>query len=200
MVKDVFTEIYNGKKWPSKESVSGRGSDLDQTSIIRLAIPKLLNNYSVQSLLDIPCGDMNWWPHITGIERLDYMGADIVEAIINDNKIRFPQLRFGVLDIINDDLPKVDLIFTRDCLGHFSNANVEKALANIKRSGSKYLLATTFYNPHWKIDVDIEDGGWRPINLIQQFGMGWPLELINEKLRAANGAYADKSLGLWRIN
>ena len=48
------------------------------------------------------------------------------------------------MDLINDDLPKVDLIIVRDCLVHFSNKDIFKAIENIKQSKSKYLLVTTF--------------------------------------------------------
>jgi SAM-dependent methyltransferase len=200
MTKSIFTKIYQQNGWTSKESVSGPGSTLHQTSNIRLELPILLNNYSVQSVLDIPCGDFNWWPHTTFISDFTYIGADIVPELVTQNQKRFPKGDFRVLDIINDKLPKVDMIFTRDCLGHLSNANVEKALANIKASGSKYLMATSFFNPHWKTDADIPDGGWRPINLAVQFKLGEPILYIDEKLYEAEGAYRDKSLGLWRIN
>jgi hypothetical protein len=129
-----------------------------------------------------------------------YIGGDIVSEIIAQNKKKYPNIDFRTLNIITDKLPKVDLIFCRDCLGHFSNENVEKALTNIKASGAKYLMATTYYDPKWLIDTDIPDGGWRPINLIKQFGLEEPIILINEDLTAADRVYHDKSLGMWKIN
>ena len=48
------------------------------------------------------------------------------------------------MDLVNDELPKVDLIFCRDCLFHLPNDMILKALENIYKSKSKYLLTTTF--------------------------------------------------------
>lgn len=194
-MKDVFTRHYQNNFWANDESVSGSGSTAQATKMVRLVMPQLLKWYNVQSVLDIPCGDLNW---ATKIKWPAYIGADIVEELIAANLERYPELDLRVLDITRDALPRVDLILCRDLLGHLSNADVKRALTNIKRSGSKYLLATTF--PQHTTVGDIETGHWRPINLASLFGLPDPIEYVNEMCTTANGRFADKSLGLWRID
>lgn len=102
---------------------------------------------------------------------------------------------FVVLDLIESEFPTVDLVLCRDCLVHFSDRLVKKAVANIKRSQSKYLLTTTF--PRHSTNARIVTGNWRPINLCAPpFSFPEPMLLIDERESAPND---DKRLGLWRI-
>ncbi|MEO6490246.1 MAG: hypothetical protein ABIO04_09925, partial [Ferruginibacter sp.] len=107
--------------------------------------------------------------------------------------------KFQVLDLIIDQLPQSDIIINRDCLVHLSFADIFSALKNIKSSGCKYLLTTTFTD-HPK-NTDIITGSWRTINLQQPpFNFPIPLLMINENCTESNGDYKDKSMGLWEIS
>jgi hypothetical protein len=81
---------------------------------------------------------------------------------------------------------------------HLSFANVERALANMARSGATWLITTTFTD--WGENADCEDGDWRALNM-QSAPFFWPRPeaLINEDCREGEGGWADKSLGLWRF-
>lgn len=164
-VSKVFVNIFETNKWASKESVSGTGSEIKVTGLIRESLPGLLENYEIKSMLDLPCGDFNWMKEVN-LDGIEYTGADIVPKLIEDNKVKYPNFNFEVMDVITSELPKVDLIMVRDCLVHLTNDNVKKALNNIKKSGSKYLLTTSFID---KDNVsDIQNGQWRPINLTRK--------------------------------
>jgi hypothetical protein len=92
----------------------------------------------------------------------------------------------------------VDLVLCRDCLVHLSFANIHHAIANLKRSGTCWLLTTTF--PDASANRDIDDGDWRVLNLqYAPFLFPAPLAVINEGCTEAGGDYADKSLALWRV-
>jgi len=195
-LKEVFTKIYENNLWTSQESKSGLGSELKSTEVIRRELPELFKKFEIKSVLDIPCGDFNWMQHVD-MTNVDYIGADIVEKMIDSNKNNFVNVEFKVLDLTESELPKVDLIFVRDLLGHFNYQNVNKALQNIIRSGSKYLLTTSF--TRWHYNVDIENGGWRPINLMLQPFSLKPIYLINEDCFEGNGQYNDKCLLLFEI-
>ena len=195
-IKKIFTEIYEKNLWTSKESNSGLGSELKSTEVIRQEIPEVIKKFNIKSVLDIPCGDFNWMNHID-LTDVNYIGADIVESLIENNKKKFDGVNFQVLDITQDTLPKVDLIFARDILGHFTYENINKSIKNIINSGSKYLLTTSFTK--WHYNVDIKDGEWRPINLmIPPFKMK-PIYLINENCREGGTDYNDKCLLLFDI-
>jgi hypothetical protein len=78
------------------------------------------------------------------------------------------------MDLIKDDLPKVDMIMVRDCFIHLSNPLITKALENIKRSGSTYLLTNSF--PDMKENMNIKTGTWRRVNFdIAPFNLPKPV-------------------------
>ena len=193
-----FAYIHERNLWEGAESRSGAGSGLDETETLRRELPGLLARLGVRELLDVPCGDFQW------LSKTDlacaYTGADIVPALVAENQARFGGAgrRFLALDLTRDPLPEADAVLCRDCLVHLSFPNIERALANIRRSGARRLLATTF--PETAANRDIEDGDWRPLNLaLPPFGLGAPAELLVEGCREAGGAYADKALGVWRL-
>ncbi len=198
--EQVFSTIYRENYWGGRDSVSGTGSAAAQTGAIIRELPKLLEELRAASILDIPCGDFHWMDKLEW-RGVAYTGADIVAEIIENNRKHHEKsgISFLKLDLIGDELPRVDLVFCRDCLVHFSFADVFKALRNICRSESKYLLTTTF--PERKKNHDIVTGQWRVLNLEKPpFNLPRPLKIITEECTEEQGAYADKSLALWKID
>ncbi|UCS91983.1 class I SAM-dependent methyltransferase [Echinicola marina] len=199
--KEIFEEINGKNTWGSKESVSGKGSEIKHTRILLRKLNILNQELRIKSMLDAPCGDFNWMKNLDR-EGIKYTGMDIVEDVINKLSDEYADesvLIFKKGNIIEDQLPKVDLIFCRDCLVHFSFSDIDKTLRNFKNSGSKYLLTTTYGAR--KINRDIATGGWRPINLeITPFNLGTPLKVIKENNTDDNGLYFDKSMALWELS
>lgn len=192
----AFGATYRAKKRGVHESRSGSGSNLMQTRVIRNALPILIQELGCRSLLDLPCGDF-YWMRTVNLD-VDYTGGDIVDEIIERNAELYggAKRKFIRVDLIRDDLPKADLVICRDCLVHFPYSAVFAALRNIKRSGSAYLLTTTF--PEKGANEDIPTGAWRPLNLeLPPFRLPPPLKVINEGHTDAE--FRDKSLSLWRI-
>jgi SAM-dependent methyltransferase len=198
--EETFFKIYTKNAWGGDESRSGSGSSLEQTLTVCEQLPSLLKTLAVKSFLDAACGEFHWMDEIDlGVER--YVGVDIVEELIENNRKWHADQRrtFLVLDIRREKLPKVDLIFCRDCLGHFSFKDIHSAVRNFRRSHSAYLLTTTF--PKVDISVDIHSGSWRPLNLqLAPFNFPKPIKLINENCAENDNQYLDKSLGLWKIS
>jgi len=199
--KEVFTEIYKSNHWKSSKSISGPGSEIAQTNSLIANLDKLLYDNKITSVLDIPCGDFKWMQKVD-LSKIDYIGADIVDELIHTNiklYIEKYNVNFCILNLISDPLPKSDLIIVRDCLVHFSFADIYSAIKNIKESGCKYLLATTFTNYH--SNYDIQTGDWRRLNLLENpFSFPKPIIVINENCSEVNGEYNDKSLALWEIS
>ena len=201
----IFHRKYFDKKlsWhhPKKsESLSGDGSGIIQTNIIRKEIPKIINKYKIKTIFDTACGDFFWMKYLIN-KKVDYIGGDIVKKIINLNikKNKKKNIKFLHIDFTNYNIPKSDLIICRDALTHLPLKMGIKSKKNFIRSKSKYLLSTTYTNT--KKNIDIPKGNFRPINLsIKPFLLGEPIILINEKCSEKNFKYKDKSLGLWKIN
>lgn len=192
----TFGDIYQRNGWGNKESRSGSGSTLGATDRLRYELPKLLVQLKAKTLLDIPCGDYHWMNHVVLPKSVAYIGADIVPEIIEHNLEHYPTVSFTVMDLVTDELPTVDVLLVRDVLGHLSNYNIDRAVRNIKMSGSAYLLTTTFQMSKDFILSDIKDGEWRPIDVEKILGTP-PLKLIKEVEVKGLGM---KYLGLWRLS
>jgi hypothetical protein len=196
--REIFRKIYQDNYWGNSDSRSGAGSDLSQTAEVRERLPELINALSIQTMLDIPCGDLHWMKELS--LNVDYVGADIVPELIQRNKSLYGNgcRSFATLDLTSDDLPRVDLVFSRDVMVHLSFEDVFAALNNIRRSGSKYLLTTTFTKR--LANTDIPTGHWRPLNFQKPpFNFLAPIQIINERCTEGDGSWGDKSLGLWRV-
>jgi hypothetical protein len=198
--KNVFTHIHDSNSWGSNESKSGIGSTLEQTAVLRPELEKLIAQFGIKTMLDIPCGDFNWMQHVN-LTGVNYTGADIVEKLVKKNNATYGtnSISFRNIDLILEkNIPKVDLIFCRDCLVHLDYRSIFKAIANLKNSGSKYLLTTSF--PSRDKNQNIEIGGWRTLNFEKApFNFPLPTLTINEHCTEGNGKYTDKSMMLWDL-
>ena len=199
---EVFTEIYKNNYWKSSESKSGTGSEIIQTELLINELDKLLIKLNIESVLDLPCGDFKWMQKVD-LSNINYLGADIVEELIRSNINIYckesQNIKFQVLNLITDSLPKMDLIIVRDCLVHLPYKDIFAAIKNIKSSGSKYLLTTTFTKHNSNQDIDT--GDWRRINLNKKpFNFSKPILIINENCTEDGGIYNDKSMALWDIS
>ncbi len=202
--EQIFTNIYTENVWHDPESISGAGSNLIQTKVLRERLPRLIRELGIQNMLDIPCGDFNWLSQ-TRLDVSNYLGADIVEKLVAANQKRYRldepdrSISFSKMNLLTGPLPRHDLILCRDCLVHFSDSDVAQALRQIKRSGSTYLLTTTFPPPRAN-DKDIQTGEWRALNLeVAPFHLPKPLLTILEGATERKGRFPDKTLALWKI-
>ncbi len=192
----VFQAIHDTNLWGAPESVSGLGSELDATAKLRAELPELLHDLRTEVLLDIPCGDFAWLSK-ADLPIARYIGADIVPTIVESNRERYGR-EFLHLDLCSSDLPKADVVLCRDCLVHLSLAQIEQAVRNLKRSGSTWLLTTTFLE--CDENIDIATGDWRMLNFeLPPFQWKPPVRVLLEGCTEAEGGYADKALGLWRV-
>lgn len=205
--QQVFTKIYQNDLFNARSgndknvSKSGSGSDREQTKEIIKNLPILFEKYQIKSVLDVPCGDFYWMQKVN-LEDVNYIGGDIVAGVVESNNTRFSSdtISFREIDIINDTLPKVDLILCRDLLVHLKNKQITAALKNIKKSGAKYLLTTSFKNTTNNQDNGII-GFWRTINLeLTPFNMTNPIDEIFENCTEGEGKFNDKYLLLYQIN
>ena len=198
--EEKFRRIYRTNHWGGSGSKSGEGASTEQTAVLRRAIPALLERLGVAVLLDVPCGDYHWMRHVE-LPVSRYIGGDIVPEIVERNRERYgdDRRRFVTLDLTSDPLPEANLLLCRDGLVHLSFDDIRRALANIKESGSEYLLTTTF--PDEETNQDITTGDWRVLNLQKApFHFPEPLQLIDERCTEGGGQFRDKSLGLWRVD
>lgn len=170
-IKETFTDIYVNRKWDepnkSNESVSGNGSTLEYTQNLRRELPKLFDKFAITSVFDAPCGDLNWMSRVLAeYPDIDYTGGDIVEPLVaqlTETYADNAKMNFKLIDIINDQLPRVDLMICRDCLFHFSEADIKSFLTNFVSTDIVALLVTSDTLP--EPNRDIITGDYRHLNL-----------------------------------
>ena len=199
-----FTKVFKKNLFHGDESMSGVGSNLDQTRELINLLPSVLQGLGVNSLLDIPCGDFNWMSQIN-YPNIKYTGADIVLPLVQHLNSKFGSSNrdFMRLNLVLEIPGKFDAVFSRDLLVHLNNTDALGAIRNVIASESSYFLTTTF--PALKSNRDLpiitREIAWRPLNLeLSPFNFPAPLLLINEKCSESNGEFADKSIGVWKIS
>jgi hypothetical protein len=204
MSKEV--KQYRGAKWQANIFIEkygnfcGSGSTLESTIDVRDFLPKIFKKYGIKSMVDAPCGDFSWMKTVN-LEGVDYCGYDILDFVLEAARNNGPGKNFILQDIIDLPINKADLIQCRDFLFHIENQEILKVIDNFKRSGSTYLLSTTFKEINVIYDLSDEEKtegyGWRPINLeLDFYGLGTPLERIDETGPRVKG----RSVGLWKLN
>jgi len=160
-MKEIFTNIVLNNKW--KKHPCGPGSTMEYTKNLREKLVPFLQSHKIKSMLDLPCGDFSWMNTTNIINNINYIGADIVEPMIQTNKEKYPGVDFRVLDLTTDPLPEVDLLFCRDCLLHLSFNDIDRAFKNIVDSNIKYVLMSTWFEDATN-ERDINTGKWRYID------------------------------------
>lgn len=145
-------------------------------------------------MLDIPCGDYYWMKEVN-MSNVRYIGADLVDEQIAYNKEKYPNIDFRVLNMIEDELPTADLVFTRDCLVHLNYHNTKAFINQCIKNGSKYLMATHF--PEIQQNIELHGVlGWRPINMEKHpFDFPDALEVISEQ----SDYNPEKCMGIWSL-
>ena len=184
--KKVFTSIYKSNHWVQnggllpKEfiSISGHGSNINTEQFYNLVsnFTKALDFYKINSILDMPCGDFLWINEIIKKKKINYLGIDIVDELINSNKKKYQShdIKFLSHDIVNFfTKDKFDLVLIRDLFLHINNSDIVKIIENIKKMDVKY-IALNSYNIEKNKDVTI--GQHRKVNLlIKPFNLNKPI-------------------------
>jgi hypothetical protein len=191
----LFTRVYETSGWDSAESGSGTGSELRATVDIRERLPELLTRLGVTSMLDAPCGDLNWMRHIE-LPVQKYHGMDIVASVIEKNQQEYgdEQREFAVADLTSGKLPTVDLVLCRDCLVHVSFQDAADILENFRSTGAKWLVINDYPNVEHNHN-QFTGRNWRQLNLLlPPFNFPEPIESFPD-----GGEVDPNRLGLWRL-
>ena len=178
--KEIFTAYYLENLWGDPMSVSGPSSTVEHTRETRNIISVLICSLKIKKILDAPCGDYNWFRFVHKNSSVSYLGADIVEPLIEKNNIWYGDYntKFIKLDILEDVLPKADLLICRECLQHLPMKDCFKFFENFKKSEIKYLLITSWDSEK---NEDTVVGGFRRLDLLKKpFDFEAPLGSFKE--------------------
>lgn len=170
-MKQAFTEIFETNFWGESESKSGGGSTVAACSELIEGLPKIFKKLNIKTFLDCACGDMNWMGLVdfTGVK---YVGVDIVDKLIEQNRINHPGKEFFVVDFTATPFVEYDMVFCKDVFIHLKEEKIWKALHNIASSGSKY-LAISNGGKGLNQNVETEGFDYRP-NYFQSEPFNFP--------------------------
>ncbi|MEL7114600.1 MAG: class I SAM-dependent methyltransferase [Pseudomonadota bacterium] len=194
-LQEQFTEINWGK---GKKDIprSGHGSTEDYTAGLRAELPRLFRAYNVTRFLDAPCGDWTWM-RLVDLDGIDYVGLDIVEDIIAQNRAAHGRktVRFGTADITSDPLPHADLMMVRDCLFHLQFEMIWAFLRNFAASGIPFLFTTSHHEADANRDLR-RNGRFRLLNLqIAPFHFEPPIYAIGDTPEGSD--HPPRIMGVW---
>lgn len=177
-MKEIFEDIVKHSRW--KKHPCGPGSTFGYTENLRSNLGKFLEKHNITSMIDAPCGDYSWMS-VTELPSIqEYIGGDIVEFLIKSNQEKYPNHIFKQIDLTQDTLPDVDLLFCRDCLLHLSFKDIDSVFKNISRSNIKYVLLSNWYEDA-ENGRDIQTGEARYINFLESpFNFAQPIDSITD--------------------
>jgi hypothetical protein len=116
-----------------------------------------LNNLKdCNSLLDIGCGALTWIKN-TRLFNDKYIGIDIANYIINENKKQYPKINFKCVNAINGKLFNADLFICRDVMFHLNKEDNINLLKNIAKYKFKYIILTSCDCEINKFNIDNKD-------------------------------------------
>jgi len=195
------TNFESAKKWIEQklkskdkvESISGPGSYIENATESCSLISDTIIKYNIKSILDLGCGDFNYFKTIN-ISNISYVGWDVSQEMITDNINKYgnKNIKFEVKDIITNEYPKVDLIICRDVFFHLDQSFTSKCLDKIKKN-CKFFISTSFNNINKNENIksynNIDNWGFYPINLnISPFNLNNSIKkIVCEKKIKSNG-------------
>jgi hypothetical protein len=181
----------------------GDGSTYKVTRNVHKFIEDTIEKYSIKSVSDAPCGDFSLWMYNVNYRNATYVGYDLNGELTAQNAKRYLNKKFIEFDIVEQILPKTDLIICRDCLFHLNLEEGTKVIENFKQSGSTYLMSTTFKLVLKNIEIPLDNHeakgfyGYRAMNLeLFPYNLGVPLEIIDEWIEITKTM---RQVGLWRL-
>lgn len=160
----TFSRIYENDLW---NGGSGQGSTEEYTVAYRAELEKLLEEWKVETVLDIGCGD---WQSTKLIDwkGANYLGVDCVPSLIEQNthlyakegKVQFQQI--DVLEQYSEITEIYDLIILKDVIQHWSNQQIYSILPHLILKGRRILLINCNYQRSDHQDISI--GDFRPLS------------------------------------
>ena len=189
-----FSAIYEERIWQNPETASGFGSTLSATGELRRGLVALIEQEGVLSILDAPCGDYNWQPALGFVGH--YTGVDIVPDLIAENRRQYGNDRTGfeVVDLVEEVLPRAELVLCRECLNHLPLEDAAKALEHLEQAAQRFLLVTHY--PGCTANQEQPASfRYRPLNMtLPPFSLRPPDAVIEE-----SAFEAGKQVAIWRM-
>ena len=194
-LKEQWNKLYHIKLGNNFPGIWAHGDGKKNSEVLLQELPVMFKRYGIKSFLDCGCSNFFWMNNLNfPAMGVDYLGVDIVNEIIENNKTKYPGINFRCLNIVEEAPPESDMIFARSVFIHLKTKDILRALNNIKISGSKYLMAST--SPEVESNRDTFSLMLVRRNLcMAPFNLPEPLEYVEERCTPARRVV----MGIWKL-
>jgi len=133
-MESKFTNIYDKKKWGSKNGKGSSGTGSNNSPDIKFYINLLMKHIhenNIKTVCDIGCGD---WEFSKTIDwnGLHYTGIDCVKSVIDFNKENYSQENIEFIHGEAGNIPEgYDLVILKDVIQHWDDDQIKKILPQI---------------------------------------------------------------------
>lgn len=173
-LEQTFTKIYREKLWSSQKNqeFSSGGGTYDKMSIKYIdLVSRYIKNNRIKSIVDIGCGDFFVMRSIIENTKINYIGCDIVEELINFNNKMFARenIKFIKLDAVSEPLPDAEMCCVRQVLQHLDNKQISMIIDKLKKY--KVVLITEHIPSLNKVHPNIDKTAGPDIRLYYNSGV-----------------------------
>tara|TARA_B100001175_G_C19178862_1_gene481110 strand:- start:45 stop:608 length:564 start_codon:yes stop_codon:yes gene_type:complete len=143
-MKEEFTYIYDNEKWGVNKG-SGEGSrpkfNIDYIAFLE----HFLKTNNIKSVIDFGCGDWQFSQYVDW-SNIDYLGLDVVDSVIEENKKRFEIDNISFVSSTNvfDYLKDRELIIIKDTVMHWPNEIIVEFMDKLITYDIKILMVNSF--------------------------------------------------------
>ena len=157
-----FEQIYKNDAWGFG---SGHGSLPSVTKGYRDFLQTFIDLNNIKNVVDYGFGDWQFTKFINW-DRVQYTGFETVRSLVETNTKQYDakNIKFKLTPDNMNDLPAADLIIVKDVLQHLKTADIKKFI-KVALPKYKYALITNNFVPRDQLNIEIETGSFRPLDL-----------------------------------
>ena len=173
-MENIFTHIYNSNEWGNNKNnnysgSSGSGSAIHFNIKYIKILKQLIKDYSINTIVDLGCGDFRIGRLIYDNLNISYTGYDTYKKIIDYHKSKSlpSKYTFKHLDFYKykESIKEGDLCILKDVIQHWSTEEIYLFLDYLTESKKfKYILLVNCCNQK-KDNETIKTGAWRPLSM-----------------------------------
>jgi hypothetical protein len=161
--KEAFEKVYRERLWGEG---SGIGSNPENALPFLKLLQSLLRDPKYKTIVDLGCGDWRLMETLQIPDNKLYIGYDLVENVIHNNKSKFAKknIQFILIRELREfESVRGDLLIVKDVLHHWPVRQIQYFLKSILPNFKYALIVNDFREDASNHNIDF--AGFRPINL-----------------------------------
>ena len=160
----VFARIYDQGGWGGLGS--GPGSSARYNRPFLGLLSEFILQAKIRSIVDYGCGDWSMFSKYQ-FEGADYLGIDIVESVIENNRNRYsrPGVEFRLACSLAKENCSADLLLMKDVMLHLPNNRCAEFFDYARNRFRFGLFVNDMKSHEAEANQDIEVGGYRPVDI-----------------------------------